>query len=857
MLWTALYSLLLWTLCKSQAYDSTTIEPSLNSPSKGAVFCETAKGKQEVIYAQGNILKDQTTSIIADLGSILDSTGHIVSLFCGRRVIGIQYQTTQWNRLYFYDTMLMFNRQNYITMPSTLVQIYGLAFRGGVLLLHNYDSSGNVMIQFNPVLGGYFDQTKTVTLLLSGMCLAGSTPSSTPMMIFGENTNFILIYGERQMVRVLLTPAGQLSLDDSLLNAFIPDQTIAIIPNSLDPNGLDIFFVLYQSKVSKSLLSASPLRIATLSQASSDNGISTFGVLYTEINYLLVTSSTSGINIWNDNILLYSFNQQISGLLAVVYPPTSSPRKASIYFVESQTGGILVLEKITPTQCSQNCLSCLSSTICYGSCVNSHFLQSDNSCVLGSSQDGWGKNMDEMKIYPCLTAQCKDCKDDYKVCTQCSLVDSTTQSTLYLINSQTSPIAACTISIPNGYGPTTTISTTLTNCQDLNCILCSSEFSQCTKCVTPYWAKSLTPDSCYSETSIPAGWGKSLTVPQTLEKCMSQYCTNCRDRPSVCTLCSDGMIVRIEILGSVQSCVSPLAQDNKGYGAIVDSLLNSKPITKCTEDLCEDCFLNNKICIKCEHQTSSGDTIYQSIPADLNGQVFCKTQLQLPPGNGIVPNTFTYTSCVDSPRCQNCNNNNENCEACDISISSFVYPRTTGGICLTITEVSTLSDPLAKAYGVKGKLFLPCPNYCLSCYSDSNICIQCQEGYYVDSTLYTPRVCLPTTSIPPRMGLKTGTTTIEPCTDLLCQSCAKDSSICLQCIPTAYFYHIDKLVSGEQPLVCAKGDNIPPSWGRDLANPTLLLLQQCTFGKLSALIVKFVPQIIPTVSNANKMKDLY
>jgi hypothetical protein len=787
---------------------------------QGSPLCESAKSQNSIIIAKDKTLISETKAVLQDLGSSISSNGNIERLYCGKRVIGVQFKSASFDRLYFYDTTTLFNRQSFISTPSDLSKIYSPHFRGGVFMLSKYTQEGHLKLQYNPLTSNFFDAAKTVSLTIQAIVPPGTT--SEPIMAFGESSDKLIIFAQNKFAVVSFDNQGKLtsSLTETLTAASSIDSVVAIIPETLDATVSDLIIGISGSNIYQFTLSST----GVLTQPSTAIAqADAFSITYAEGKAYITTFGSSKISLWDKHFtLVRQLDLAASSQYWGVNYANSKPQV--VIYLPSES----VIRSVTPQDCSQNCISCLSSTNCLSKCNPTYFLTNDGSCVTQSTTAGQGKNLVTFTIDDCKAQNCKNCADNYLVCSECIVIDPNNIKQ-YLLPGATLQENSCVQTIPNGYGINTQTTNNLAKCQDFNCLKCSEDFTKCSMCVDPYLAKKSNLDTCYLPTSIPPGWTRSPTEPGLLVQCADAGCTYCPDGPSACRSCSNGKKVQVFEPILNQACIEAPTTPIPGYGLDLASTWAEKPYVMCADNNCQDCSADNTICSACKAQTLALVTIYKSNFLLPSGSVICKVKSDFGVGFGVSDSTNSLFGHCSDTRCKSCTENVDDCVECKPESNSFVYLTNAKGACLTINEVKAKPTASDRLFGVKNGKFVPCPDNCLECYDNYDICTKCSSNYVLDRTNFPLITCKSSSSIPEGMGpLSTQDPTLVPCKDSLCKTCASDYQICTECQPKTYFVKLPITPSNEIPLTCYSATAIPDGWGRNLQT-TFFELQQCIF----------------------------
>jgi len=308
---------------------------------------------------------------------------------------------------------------------------------------------------------------------------------------------------------------------------------------------------------------------------------------------------------------------------------------------------------------------------------------------------GQGVNIALETIVPCFDTNCKNCRDNYELCTACD-----TTNLFYLgtdavtakpqCQSASSPpfplgfgpslstgkvekcqidlcewcpstIASCSRCVADAYfypdtgkcyapgnfptgagivksAPTKTIG----GCEVSSCMICFSDNTKCEECVSSYYLY-LQDTNCYTESQIAQGNGKVIsTTILDFDKCSQSLCLECFDDHSKCTKCSNG--VWLEIASKI--CYAEAGIPD-GYGKIINS--DPLSIEKCTQSACAKCREDSTLCTECK----SGGYIEKTTQ-------HCYAEIDIPDTYGKVvgADPLEIKTCTMSD-CLKCRNNKE------------------------------------------------------------------------------------------------------------------------------------------------------------------------------------------------------
>lgn len=159
----------------------------------------------------------------------------------------------------------------------------------------------------------------------------------------------------------------------------------------------------------------------------------------------------------------------------------------------------------------------------------------------------------------------------------------------------------------------------------------------------------------------------------------------------------------------------------------------------------------------------------------------CLSPQDFPASTGMNNLTNTYETCALGISCKSCIYDYQACSSCDTQAS--YYLDSTSGLCV-------LKSNFASRVGVNpwNRRISPCVDTnCLDCRENIYLCQVCDTaaGFYLNQTITN---CQHPTTFAPGFGVSLATSTIAPCVDTNCLSCAVNAAVCSQCNIQNYWY---------------------------------------------------------------------
>jgi hypothetical protein len=394
--------------------------------------------------------------------------------------------------------------------------------------------------------------------------------------------------------------------------------------------------------------------------------------------------------------------------------------------------------------CATGCSQCNSDYLVCTACdylaasPNDYWLDG-TVCVQGSAITGSkGKNTQTGSLTNCQTANCSDCKSDYRVCLACDA------ATDWWLNGS---VCVNTSGIPAGYGKLGTTGR-LALCP-VGCIDCRSNSAQCTTCDTSkdYWMHN---SACVVGGLLPMGLGRKVGT-QLAELCMTG-CLQCNANSAQCTSCDTSVDQWLKNQVCVHgSSLGPGEGRNQNLGMII----------ACSVNGCIDCKVNNMSCVLCDKP--NGFWIFNNS---------CINDAGIPPGFGKKDSDGTIQPCSStiSTGCLDCKANHTVCSKCDKDNDFWLE----SGACVAGPSIGSLkgkklADGTVATCSVTG---------CLDCKSNSVSCSQCDKNndFWLENG-----TCVVGTAIGALKGKKSLDGTVASCSTNGCLDCKQDFSKCAQC----------------------------------------------------------------------------
>jgi hypothetical protein len=419
------------------------------------------------------------------------------------------------------------------------------------------------------------------------------------------------------------------------------------------------------------------------------------------------------------------------------------------------------------TNCKQCQINYTICTLCKNPTTPQYYLHSSTCKLPSALPDGTGANTATFGTTTCQDTNCKQCQNDYTICTLCK--NPTTPQ--YYLHSNTCKLPAA---LPDGTGANTATFGT-TACQDTNCKQCQNSYTVCTSCktaVSPAPQYYLYNSACALPSALPDGTGAN-TGTLVAVSCQNTNCQKCQNSYTVCTQCKTAVSPAPQYYLYSSDCVLPSALPD-GTGANTGTLV----ATACQDTNCKQCQNSYTVCTLCKNPTSPQYYLHSNT---------CKLPSALPDGTGANTVTFGTTTCQDT-NCKQCQNDYTICTSCKTAISPAPQYYLYSSACVL---PSTLPDGTGANTGTLVAVSCQDTN-CQKCQNDYTLCTTCKTAvspspqYY----LYTSACLLPS-SLPNGIGADSSTKTANACQDSNCKVCQNDYTVCTLCKnPTTPQYYL-------------------------------------------------------------------
>jgi hypothetical protein len=223
--------------------------------------------------------------------------------------------------------------------------------------------------------------------------------------------------------------------------------------------------------------------------------------------------------------------------------------------------------------CASGCTVCKNDyTICEV-CDPAYLIYQGKCYLVNNLPSRVGKNGSSQIALQCSDPNCDKCKLDYTQCTLC-------------LQSYYSYLGACVLSssLPNRVGADCQTGQTQP-CSDARCLVCRSNYLQCTACDTGY----LFQQKCYLPAELPSNYGLAISTLQ-VSACAQSYCDDCKLDTTVCVKCltSQGFFKQSN------TCTHFTSFSNGVGGDLV-----SGEVRSCSDANCKDCRMNYLNCAIC------------------------------------------------------------------------------------------------------------------------------------------------------------------------------------------------------------------------------------------------------------------
>ena len=385
------------------------------------------------------------------------------------------------------------------------------------------------------------------------------------------------------------------------------------------------------------------------------------------------------------------------------------------FFADNQTNNC--------ESCSENCQKCVGLDV-VGSVLVSLSTASGSLAKIS-------KTVSEAVVLAAVRSKCTQCSVDF-----------------YLNHN-----SSCFTSCEAGYYANAT-SNICEKCQVLNCLDCSSDVTNCTKCnlTTRY----INPISKQCLADIPMGFFLLSSLSMIVMPCNSS-CNECSG-PVTCKSCKSGYLNENNYC--IESC-------ENGY---FENKITTK-CDKCNASNCDKCDSSLIKCVLC-----SNNYFYEN-------QTIHSCILKKCGDNNYYYNTLarTCTRCKD-PNCLTCSLSVDKCDICGINYylnsSLQCVTKCDQGFGVVQNSATVNMNPFSSV-PISIKECKNCnDNNCKECYSNSSICSYCEDSYYllkgtcVKRENYKAGYYL-TDESPPQL---------KTCKDSFCGECNDGDSCCTVCI---------------------------------------------------------------------------
>lgn len=409
---------------------------------------------------------------------------------------------------------------------------------------------------------------------------------------------------------------------------------------------------------------------------------------------------------------------------------------------------------------------------------------------------GYGWDSTSLIYKPCEIANCKRCWLYFTACTNCS--DFSTQN-YYLLVDMNSTSCLEKGSIASGTG-IYQVEMTIKNCSLINCSSCLENYLNCTKCSVNF-SLQIDPDSSQKCIAGPAeGYGLDRRSGNAVA-CDNLYCKNCTTDFNTCQNCYYGYISMWQSTAYTLKCQQLTLNQPQGPDLEVINTTTGATTPKlrpCIDsERCGDCSLNYFSCQRCKPEFR----YYRVDSPSLNfSHVFTKYYQNVSFYHCMGPSDpWPYAYGADSATeskeikpcqsgCLSCLANYTICDKCPITGLITVL-----GNCVNQTMASNLEgqgiDRWLSNGTIKSEKLRACQDSnCMNCTYWNAQCIQCTEGYYLNTTSKT---CMSPSSLASAShgpDISSPYKPIESCSSSRCLNCNQDHNKCLAC-QSQYLYY--------------------------------------------------------------------
>ena len=178
--------------------------------------------------------------------------------------------------------------------------------------------------------------------------------------------------------------------------------------------------------------------------------------------------------------------------------------------------------------CNPVCTRCSSLAVCLECDTAANYYLNVSTCIHYSTLKATeGVDPTDNSVKPCLDANCRNCKPDYRVCLLCD--DS---ASFYRYGDECRHVSNFT---PNQ--GIALLNLTVQDCLESHCTNCTDNYQICRRCdFQNNWYLNLTA-ACVEVTNIPAGQGINAANSSILP-CGLEHCDSCAANFSVCLACN-------------------------------------------------------------------------------------------------------------------------------------------------------------------------------------------------------------------------------------------------------------------------------------------------------------------------------
>jgi hypothetical protein len=469
-------------------------------------------------------------------------------------------------------------------------------------------------------------------------------------------------------------------------------------------------------------------------------------------------------------------------------------------------GANTVTGTVVPCQ-DTHCLLCkVDYTVCTGCDTGSSWYLDGTTCKHPVSApqiaSGKGANTVTGAVVNCQDSNCLLCKADYSVCISCNTGSGWYLDGLVCMHAVSAP------QIPSGKGPNTGTGLVV-NCQDSHCLLCKSDYTICTGCDTgsSWYLDATTCKHPVSAPQIASGKGAN-TVTGTVVNCQDTNCLLCKATYDTCTGCNTVLGWYLNGVSCQHATLTPTIPDffgaNTGTGNVVSCQVNHCKICKADYSVCTGCdtvsgwYLNGNVCqnaasfpvgmgpnlvngmvqtctepfcMKCSNSKLTCQGCQAALDYFLNpNTTTCDPKSSIPDdfGPNVIPGTIE--ACHD-PGCVKCKDDYMICTECRLATGYFLF----GTGCIGM-------DNIPQGYGIDNQNYIieKCTAGlgCLNCKMDYLKCISCDSA---QKMFLNNSKCIGPKDFAPGFGVDINANKITSCLDTNCVRCVDNYQICTEC----------------------------------------------------------------------------